>query len=165
VTCARDANPNGLAASALTLKSLSSISQTDAGGWGESWESHRTHMGASPGITLGLPGAPPASAGPHNITQAYGQPAAGTWASNGRGRRSNSSTLVLALTNRRWPTRQTGGQKATPMPAPWSHLARRSDGCGSASWSGSTGLVVMPHIKPEPWSFGSVLQAGTPIPN
>ena len=39
-----------------------------------------------PGILFRLPGAPPASAGPRNISQAYGQPAAGAWALNGRGK-------------------------------------------------------------------------------
>jgi hypothetical protein len=46
---------------------------------GESWEPYRTHMGASPGITLILPGAPPASAGPRNIRQAYAQRAEGSF--------------------------------------------------------------------------------------
>ena len=58
--------------------SLSCKSQTDCGSGRESWESHRTHMGDSPGITLRIPGAPPASAGPHNIVQASGKQAKGS---------------------------------------------------------------------------------------
>ena len=57
-------------------------------------------MGESPDSHGRLLGAPPASAGPRNISQAYGQPAAGTRAWNGRGRRSNPSTRVLAPVQR-----------------------------------------------------------------
>jgi hypothetical protein len=46
---------------------------------GESWETRRTLDTLAPGITLRLPGAPPAFAGPHNITQAYGRRAEGSF--------------------------------------------------------------------------------------
>src|ERR1035441_2456915 len=46
------------------LGSLSSVSQTDSGCTGESWESHRTLMGDSRGITL-------ASAGPPRIQPSW----------------------------------------------------------------------------------------------
>src|SRR5271157_481952 len=46
---------------------------------GRAWELHRTLMGASPGITLRLPRGPPASAGPGNISQAYGQRVKGSF--------------------------------------------------------------------------------------
>src|ERR1035437_3314457 len=39
----------------------------------------KANMGASPGITLGLQRAPPASAGPRNIGQAYGRRAEGSF--------------------------------------------------------------------------------------
>jgi len=42
---------------------------------GDSWE---TRAGHSRGITFRLPGVPPASAGPRNISQAYGQRAEGS---------------------------------------------------------------------------------------
>ena len=52
---------------------------------GYSWETRRTLMRASPGITFRLPGAPPTSAGPRHIIRAYGQPEAGSgleWANS-----------------------------------------------------------------------------------
>src|ERR1035438_2687222 len=58
---------------------------------GDSPDTRRTLAGHSPWITFGLPGSPPAFAGPRNISQACGQRAAGTRALNERGRRSNSS--------------------------------------------------------------------------
>src|ERR1019366_3291818 len=55
------------------LRMPSCISQAGCGSRGDSRETRRTRAGHSPGITLRLPGAPPASAGPRNISPAYGE--------------------------------------------------------------------------------------------
>ena len=47
---------------------------------GESWETRRAFMGEAPGITLRIPGTPSASAGPRNISPAYGQGTEGSFA-------------------------------------------------------------------------------------
>jgi len=54
-------------------------SNLDEEGGAESWETHgsRTFIGASPGTTFGLPGAPSASAELRNIGQAHGKRAEG----------------------------------------------------------------------------------------
>ena len=62
---------------AMALRITVSLAPPDAGGEGESWETRRTYMGESPGITLRLPGTPATSAGPGNICRAYGRAAAG----------------------------------------------------------------------------------------
>src|ERR1035437_6827865 len=63
----------------------------------QSWEHHRDYMGASPGITLRLSGAPPASAGPRNMSQAYGRRAESSFPVFGP-----ASPLSPCLRSRTW---------------------------------------------------------------
>lgn len=60
----------GLASSPLPRRDPGSIGKSDGGSREDTWESRRTHMGASPGITFGLPRALPALTEPPNLSQA-----------------------------------------------------------------------------------------------
>jgi hypothetical protein len=60
------------------------------------WESHRSHVGESPGITLPLPGDPPTSAGPRNISRACDKRAEGSFRLLGPLRKANKRPLSLS---------------------------------------------------------------------
>jgi hypothetical protein len=105
---------------------LRCIGQTDYGGsfMGDTRETRRRHTGASPGITLILPGVPPASAGLRNTSQAYGQRAIGSFPVFGPLWEAGKRRLALS-----------GGQDPRPavyerLPRAWRSPAARHSAAG-----------------------------------
>src|ERR1019366_9479978 len=98
----------------------------------ESRESHGTHMGKSPGTILRLLGGQSASAGPRNISQAYGQWAEGRFPMLGPLWKVAKRRLVLRKRQecRRCPAGAFSAKLMQPWAMPrWERFRMKSPCC------------------------------------